>query len=131
MEINFEKETYSVNYDATNKAIELREQIGKKLVVRRMELQDKLVREALIAAGWTPPWNYNMKEAPKDGTMLLLKTKPYFEGDEPTTYQGSWRVDDGFSGNKEPLWLDDSYDDWSTGYASTPLDPIAWKPIVE
>lgn len=47
------------------------------------------------------------------------------------TYTGSWRVDEGFSGNNNPLWLDDSHDDWSTGYASMPLNPIAWKPIID
>ena len=29
MNINFEKETYSVDYDVVNKIIELKEQIGK------------------------------------------------------------------------------------------------------
>lgn len=94
-------------------------------------LKDKATREALIALGWTPPWNYNMEESPKDGTSILLKECPMFEGDEPRTYTGSWRVDEGFSGNNNPLWLDDSHDDWSTGYASMPLNPIAWKPIID
>lgn len=103
----------------------------EKLATEVMSLRDKATREALITLGWTPPWNYNMEEAPKDGTPLLLKECPMYEGDEPRTYTGSWRVDKGFSGNNNPLWLDDSYDDWSTGYASMPLDPIAWKPITD
>lgn len=119
MEINFEKETYSVSYDAASKVIELREQIGKKLSVQRMELQDKLVRDALIAAGWTPPWNYNMKEAPKDGTMLLLKNRWYEE-----QYIGSWRKEEESPKEVEFWWYDNSCD-------SIPLHPIAWKPIIE
>lgn len=123
MNIKFEQETYSFSYN--EKLIELVQQIGEKRMIQRMELEDKMVRDALITLGWTPPWNYNMEEAPRDGTILLLKT------DMDYTSQGSWRVDEGFSGNKEPLWLDDSYDDYSCGYASTPLNPIAWKPILE
>ena len=35
-------------------------------------MKEKLVQDALIGAGWTPPWNYNMEEAPKDGTALYI-----------------------------------------------------------
>lgn len=110
MDIKFEPETYSISYN--EKLIELVQQIGDKRRIQLMELEDKMVRDTLIALGWTPPWNYNMEEAPKDGTTLLLKTE------HGCTSQGSWRVDEGFSGNEDPLWLDDSYDDWSTGFAS-------------
>jgi len=41
---------------------------------------------------------------------------------------GSWRVDEGFS-SKEPMWLDESYDDYSCGFASNPLEPTYWMPI--
>ena len=128
MNIKFEPETYSISYN--EKLIELVQQIGEKRMIQRMELEDKMVREALIALGWTPPWCYNMELAPKDGTMLLLKTKSLWDGYEHT-HQGSWRVDEGLSGDKDPLWLDYSYDDFSMGYASVPLTPIAWKPILE
>lgn len=119
MEINFEKETYSVSYDATSKVIELREQIGKKLSFQRMELQDKLVKEALIAAGWTPPWDYNMKNAPKDGTKFLFKE----EGSRVQVGRYGSQC-----GEKADVWvcLTNSGNDW---YPST--KPIAWKPIVE
>lgn len=93
-----------------------------------IDIEDKEVIEFLISKGFTPPWNYDMSQAPKDGTEVLLKVKCSWG--EDMVYQGSFRVDEGFSGNSEPLWLDNSYDDWSTGYASTPLDPIAWKPII-
>ena len=119
MNINFEKETYSVDYDVVNKIIELKEQIGKKLFVQRMELQDKLVREALFSAGWTPPWNYNMDEAPKDGTMLLLKNRWFGEQDI-----GSWRKEEEQPNEVEFWWYDNSCD-------SMPLHPIAWKPIID
>ena len=66
MDIKFEPETYSFSYN--EKLIELLQQIGEKRTIQRMELEDKMVRDALIALGWTPPWNYNMEEAPKDGT---------------------------------------------------------------
>ena len=92
----------------------------RNLIRGVMSLNEKATREALISLGWTPPWGYNMEEAPKDGTMLLLKT------DTGHIYRGSWRVDEGCSGDTEPQWLDDSYDDWSISYASVPLTPIAW-----
>tara|TARA_R110002110_G_scaffold133494_5_gene315871 strand:+ start:694 stop:942 length:249 start_codon:yes stop_codon:yes gene_type:complete len=61
-----------------------------------------------------------MDSAPKDGKQLLL----FEEGD---FYIGSWRVDEGYSGDKEPDWYDNSYDDFSTGYSSTPLSPEFWS----
>lgn len=40
---------------------------------------------------------------------------------------GSYRCDaNDFDGKEGPLWLDDSYDDFSCGYASTPLKPTHW-----
>jgi hypothetical protein len=61
-----------------------------------------------------------MDSAPKDGKQLLL-----FEGGD--FYIGSWCVDEGYSGDKECDWYDNSYDDFSTGYASTPLRPEFWS----
>lgn len=118
MDINFEKETYSIGFDSANKIIELREQIGKRLSVQRMELKDKLVRDALIDAGWTPPWNYDMKQAPRDGTMLLLKNRWFSEN-----YIGSWRKEEEQPDEVEFWWYDNSYH-------SIPIHPIAWKPII-
>lgn len=68
---------------------------------------------------WRP-----IETAPKDGTQLMLwcpdRAAPMF---------GSFRVDEGLSGNDEPLWLDNSYDDFSCGYASCPLKPTHWMPL--
>lgn len=82
-------------------------------------LRDKATREALIALGWTPPWNYNMDEAPKDGTMLLLKNRWFGE-----QYIGSWRKEEEQPNEVEFWWYDNSCD-------SMPLHPIAWKPIID
>ena len=68
---------------------------------------------------WRP-----IETAPRDGTYVLLWT-PGFN----VPRIGSFRVDDGFSGNESPLWLDDSYDDFSCGYASTPLSATHWMPL--
>ena len=53
MNIKFEPETYSISYN--EKLIELVQQIGEKRVIQRLELEDKMVKDALIALGWTPP----------------------------------------------------------------------------
>lgn len=42
---------------------------------------------------------------------------------------GSFRVDDGFTGREEPEWLDNTYDDYSTGYVANPLSPTHWMPL--
>lgn len=65
-----------------------------------------------------------MDAAPKDGTMLLLWVNGRCE-------VGSWRKDDGFADNNGELWLDNSYDDFSCGYASRPLTPSHWAHINE
>ena len=62
--------------------------------------------------------NKDMSKAPKDGTYLLLWSYSIWR-------IGSWRVDENFP-DDEPLWLDNSYDDFSCGYASIPLNPTAW-----
>jgi hypothetical protein len=68
-------------------------------------------------------WNNDMAAAPKDGTMLLLWCNGV-----PTI--GSWRKDDNCPLD-DPLWLDNSYDDFSCGYASRPLKPSHWSRINE
>lgn len=68
---------------------------------------------------WQP-----IETAPKDGTQLLLWSNGYCRKVEI----GSFRPDDGFAGD-DPLWLDNSYDDFSCGYASRPLRPTHWMPL--
>ena len=82
------------------------------------------VATAAIAAmrgepvGWQP-----IETAPKDGTEIFLhcpgSTRPKI---------GSWRVD-GLMSERGEMWLDDSYDDFSTSFESCPLDPTHWMPL--
>jgi len=69
---------------------------------------------------WQP-----IETAPRDGTQILL----FVSGSRIEI--GSWHVDRGYSGNEEPTWLKNDYDDSSTGYASTPLTPLYWMPLPE
>lgn len=70
-------------------------------------------------ANWQP-----IETAPKDGTAVILWV--------PGVYQcvriGSFRSDD-FREKDGPLWLENDHDDFSTGYASTPLCPTHWMPL--
>ena len=81
-----------------------------------------LICEPLYAAlrptdtGWR-----DIATAPRDGTDCIL-------WDRNHARFGSWRVDEGFA-SKEPMWLDDSYDDYSSGFASNPLEPTHWMPL--
>jgi hypothetical protein len=77
-------------------------------------------RLAVLEAG--PEW-YPIKTAPRDGTELLL-WDPRFH--RPKI--GSWRKD-GMRGDLGEMWLDDSYDDWSTGFESLPLQPTLWAKL--
>lgn len=70
----------------------------------------------------------DISTAPKTGDRLLLWIPRLHRAAQGEAVFGSWRVDQGFSGNEEPLWLDESYDDYSCGYASTPLQPTHWQP---
>ena len=64
---------------------------------------------------WQP-----IETAPKDGRELLL-----FDG---YVYLGSWTNDSNYP-DEPKQWFDNSYDDYSCGYASTPLKPTHWLPI--
>lgn len=70
----------------------------------------------------------DISTAPKTGDRLLLWVPRAHRWNGGEAVFGSWRVDGGFSGNEEPLWLDESYDDFSCGYSSTPLQPTHWQP---
>lgn len=72
-----------------------------------------------------PQWQ-SIETAPKDGTQVRL-WRPEIE--EETI--GSFRVDEGYSGDENPGWFDNTYDDYSCGYASTPLSPTHWMPLPE
>lgn len=60
--------------------------------------------------------------APKDGSLLLL----FDDG----MYLGSWRSDENYP-EEDPSWFDNSFDDFSCGYASVPLSPTHWCEITE
>jgi len=73
---------------------------------------------------WRP-----IKTAPKDGTYVWLWCPSPYYPEGGRIEKGSFRRDEGFSGNKKRLWLNDKYDEYSLGYASTPLDPTHWMPL--
>lgn len=60
--------------------------------------------------------------------MVLLWTR-HRVGDGGRVEIGNFRVDEGFTGHEELEWLDNSYDDFSTGYAANPLQPTHWMPL--
>jgi hypothetical protein len=59
--------------------------------------------------------------APRDGDEVLLLC-----GDDVII--GSFRRDDNAK-HEPPMWLDNSFDDFSCGYMSVPLDPTHWMPL--
>lgn len=65
---------------------------------------------------WQP-----IETAPKDGTEILLY-------EEWGVTIGSYRTDDNFP-EGAPLWLDNSYDDFSIGLASRPVSATHWMPL--
>jgi hypothetical protein len=67
-----------------------------------------------------PQWQ-PIEIAPKDGTELFLF--------DVYRYVGAWRNDDNDDGRAPRQWFDNSYDDFSCGYASTPLTPTHWMPL--
>lgn len=73
--------------------------------------------EAALANQWRP-----IETAPKDGTLVLL-VQPWRR-----TAIGSYRIDQ-MAHDAGPTWLADDYDEYSTGYASTPLAPAYWMPL--
>ena len=66
---------------------------------------------------WQP-----IETAPKDGTLVILYGG-YFG-----VSLGSWREDD-YLAERGEMWLDNSYDEYSTGFASWPLEPSHWMPL--
>lgn len=92
------------------------------------DLRDAMKELAQILKGTNMKNNFKpIKEAKKDGTEYLLLCRGYF-GDYSKEL-GSFRVDEGFSGDKEPNWFNNSHDDWSCGYASAMLDPIGFMEV--
>ena len=71
-----------------------------------------------IMTDWQP-----IETAPRDGTEVLLY-------DECGVTVGSFRADDNFP-EDAPLWLDNSYDDFSCGFASIPVIATHWMPLPE
>jgi hypothetical protein len=83
--------------------------------VLRLEAENKQLREA---TQWQP-----IGTAPKDGSMLFLWSMGI--------HQGSWCIDEGYSGDEEPSWFDNSRDSFTTGYSASPLNPTHWMPLPE
>ncbi len=67
---------------------------------------------------WQP-----IETAPKDGSEIML-----FDPKFQRFRIGSWREDE-FLPDLGEMWLDDSYDDFSTGLNSCPLEPTHWMPL--
>ena len=67
---------------------------------------------------WQP-----IEGAPKDGSVILLYVPMY---DFPK--MGSWREDENM-GHLGEMWLDESFDDFSCGFASVPIQPTHWMPL--
>lgn len=65
----------------------------------------------------------DIKTAPKNGKNVLL-----WDGNRIEI--GSYRKDDNERGRKKH-WLLNDYDDWSCGFASTPVQPTHWMPLPE
>ena len=83
-------------------------------------------REPLIWAlealpdAWQP-----IETAPRDGSTLML-----YDPAVRSFRLGSWREDD-FMPDEGEMWLDNSHDDFSCGFASCPLCPTHWMPLPE
>lgn len=73
---------------------------------------------ASVPDAWHP-----IETAPKDGTEMML-----FDPSFHRFKIGSWREDD-FMNSVGAMWLDDSYDDFSCGFCSCPLEPTHWMPL--
>ena len=71
-------------------------------------------------SAWQP-----IETAPKDGSEVMLYD-PRFRRFKI----GRWREDD-YCPEHGELWLDDSHDDFSTGFASCPIQPTHWQPLPE
>lgn len=72
---------------------------------------------------WQP-----IETAPKDGTHVLLWCPWPWKPMAGRVSVGSFREDD-YAQEDGPTWLDDSHDDFSTGYASTPLRATHWMQL--
>ena len=65
------------------------------------------------------PWQ-PIETAPKDVTEVLVW--------EMLPHLASWGNDDNFP-DEDPQWFDNSYDGYSIGYSSCPLNPTHWMPL--
>ena len=68
-----------------------------------------------------------IEKAPKDGTQVLLWCNASRTGVEV----GSFRNDYSDWNRNDPQWFDNSFDDYSCGYASKLLKPTHWMPLPE
>lgn len=79
-----------------------------------MSLEKQINEQGYLRSGWQP-----IETAPKDGTQLLLY-------DCGVIKIGSWREDD-YRGIEE--WLENDWNDFSTGWASSPIYASHWQPL--
>lgn len=82
-----------------------------------------MARRSMTAGSSIPSAWRGIETAPKDGSDLWL-WDPKFR----RAKVGSWR-EDGMMAERGEMWLDDSYDDFSCGLESCPLEPTHWMPL--